>query len=258
MCRWLAYRGEPMYLEDLVAAPKYSLIAQSLACREGAKHTNGDGFGIAWYDRREEPGQYREVFPAWSDDNLRNLCRHLRSGLFLAHVRAATGTATIRPNCHPFTAGRMSFMHNGQIEHYDLVRRQLEALIPDALYTHRAGTTDSEVMFLLAVAEGIERDPLGACERAIFRIEQVLRAAGLPVSVRFSAAFSDGRVTHAVRYSSDEVVPTVYYKKTPEGVIAVSEPLDERPDFWTPLNPGSALRIAPEGLSVHDFMPNRA
>ena len=255
MCRWLAYRGEPMFLEDLVAAPKYSLIAQSLACREGAKNTNGDGFGIAWYDRREEPGLYREVFPAWSDENLRNLCRHLRSGLFLAHVRAATGTATIRPNCHPFSVGRISFMHNGLIEGYEQLRRQMEAMIPDALYRHRVGTTDSEVLFLLMMAEGLERDPVGATERAIFRVERLMEEHGLPVSLRFSAAFSDGRVTHAVRYSSDETVPTVYYKKTPEGVIVVSEPLDDQPDYWTKLDPGRVLRIAPEGLSVHGFTP---
>ncbi len=257
MCRWLAYRGEPLFLEDLIAAPKHSLIAQSLSCREAPKNTNGDGFGIAWYDRRAEPGIYRETFPAWSNENLRNLCHHLRSGLFLAHVRAATGTATILPNCHPFAVGKMSFMHNGQIENFGVVRRQLEAMVPDALYKYREGTTDSEVLFLLMLAQGLETNPLEATERALFLVESVLKRNHLPVSVRFSAAFSDGHTIYAVRYSSDAITPTLYYKKTPTGAIVVSEPLDDEPNYWTPVSKQQALCIAPDGLSLHDFNPHR-
>ena len=34
-----------------------------------APHTavNADGFGLAWYGERPEPGLYRDVMPAWSD-----------------------------------------------------------------------------------------------------------------------------------------------------------------------------------------------
>ncbi|MGA4923289.1 hypothetical protein, partial [Bacillus subtilis] len=32
--------------------------------------------------------------------------------MFFAHVRAATGTAVTRQNCHPFACGRWMFMHN--------------------------------------------------------------------------------------------------------------------------------------------------
>ena len=97
-----------------------------------------------------EPGIYREVRPAWSDENLRSLCDQVRSGLFFAHVRASTGTATTRANCHPFAHGRYLFMHNGQIGGYARIKRRLEALIPDELYERRLGTTDSEAIFLAA------------------------------------------------------------------------------------------------------------
>src|SRR5690606_4317909 len=120
--------------------------------------TNGDGFGIAWYDEQPEPGLYRDILPAWSDPNLRSLARQVRSGLFLAHVRASTGTATNRSNCHPFAVGRWSFMHNGQIAGYARLRRRLDMLLPEELYAHRLGTTDSEVMFLLALSLGLEQD----------------------------------------------------------------------------------------------------
>ena len=88
------------------------------------------------------PALYREVRPAWSDENLRHLCRHIHSPLFFAHVRASTGTPTTRPNCHPFAHGRWMFMHNGQIGDWSLIRRHVEALIPDEFYKSRVGTTD--------------------------------------------------------------------------------------------------------------------
>lgn len=106
MCRWAAYLGEAVFLEEIVTAPCHSLIAQSHHALEGKTATNGDGFGIAWYGERAEPGLYRDILPAWSDPNLRSLSRQIRSSLFLAHVRASTGGATSRANCHPFVHGR--------------------------------------------------------------------------------------------------------------------------------------------------------
>ena len=81
MCRWIAYKGQPIILETLVAAPERSLIAQSLNAAEGVTPTNGDGFGLGWYGERPEPGLYRELRPAWSDENLRHICAQVRSSL---------------------------------------------------------------------------------------------------------------------------------------------------------------------------------
>ena len=142
-------------------------MVQSLSALKSAGSTNGDGFGLGWYGERPEPGLYREVRPAWSDENLRHLCRHIRSPLFFAHVRASTGTPTTRPNCHPFAYGRWMFMHNGQIGDWSLIRRQVEALIPDALYKARIGTTDSEAVFLAILGAGAETDPVGATMRTL-------------------------------------------------------------------------------------------
>jgi len=113
MCRWIAYRGETTALEDYVTEPAHSLISQSIHAMESTASVNGDGFGLGWYGKHPEPGLYREIRPAWSDENLRYLCRHLQSHLFFAHVRAATGTAITRANCHPFACGKWLFMHNG-------------------------------------------------------------------------------------------------------------------------------------------------
>ena len=91
MCRFLAYLGEPILLEDLVCKPRHSLVRQSLRAVEAKTVTNGDGFGVGWYGERNSPGVYHEVMPAWSDQNLLSLCANVRSRLFFAHVRAATG-----------------------------------------------------------------------------------------------------------------------------------------------------------------------
>ena len=82
MCRWIAYRGETIALEHYVTAPAHSLIAQSIHALESTASTHGDGFGLGWYGDHPEPGLYREVRPAWSDENLRYLCRHIQSHLF--------------------------------------------------------------------------------------------------------------------------------------------------------------------------------
>jgi len=178
MCRWAAYIGPEVYLEEVVSAPGQSLIAQSLHARECKSGTNGDGFGVAWYGERPEPGLFRAVLPAWSDPNLRAIAHQVRSRLFLAHVRASTGAATSRNNCHPFVVGRWSFMHNGQVGGYDRLRRRIDMMIPESLYDFRKGATDSEALFLLALAEGLERDPKGAYERAVGQLEALSRASG--------------------------------------------------------------------------------
>ena len=146
MCRWLAYSGRPIYLDAALFEPEYSLIEQSLHARMTRSTTNGDGFGIGWYGGRERPGLFRDILPAWNDDNLLSVSEQIRSGLFFAHVRASTGTQTSRANCHPFRYGRWLFMHNGAIGGYDQVRHRLDLLIDPALYPGRAGTTDSETL----------------------------------------------------------------------------------------------------------------
>src|SRR5204862_6242438 len=214
MCRWIAYRGETIKLERYVTAPSHSLVVQSLRALEGNASTNGDGFGLGWYDAQDrEPGLYREVRPAWSDENLRHLCRHIRSHLFFARVRASTGTATTRPNCHPFAHGRWMFMHNGQIGEWSLIRRHVEALIPDAYYRSRIGTTDSEAVFLAILGAGGEQDPVGATSRTLSTIMDIVRASGTAEPVRFTAALTDGRDLYAFRFASNDTANSLYYRQ---------------------------------------------
>ena len=74
MCRWLTYCGDPIYLDKVLFEPRNSLISQSLRARHSHVTTNGDGFGIGWYGERPTPGVYRDILPAWNDQNLKSLC----------------------------------------------------------------------------------------------------------------------------------------------------------------------------------------
>lgn len=257
MCRWAAYLGEPIFLEDIITRPNHSLVAQSVEATECKTQTNGDGFGIAWYGTRSEPGLYRDVYPAWSDPNLKAIAHHVQSGLFLSHVRASTGSCISRNNCHPFAAKQWSFMHNGQVGGFEAFRKAADMAIDEDFYAFRRGSTDSEVLFLLALGFGLDNDPKTAIERAVSLLEGHSRKTGVTPHMRLSAAFSDGETLYAARYSSDHIAPSVYYRysETRNGWAVVSEPLEANEGDWTALEPGKLLKIDSSGAEIFDFKP---
>lgn len=257
MCRWAAYKGPAIFLEEVVASPRQSLIAQSLHARRGRTPINGDGFGLAWYGEKPEPGMFRDAGPAWSDENLRNLAGQVRSPLFLAHVRAATCGGSNRANCHPFASGRWSFMHNGQIEDYAWLRRGLEAALPDPLYAQRRGSTDSELMFLLALGFGLEGDPQGALERMVGFIEGEARRIGARPDVKMTLALSDGQTLYIARYATEGEAPGLCHRLSQRlgGRAVASEPLDAEQTDWEEIPQNSFGRADVEGVELSPFAP---
>ena len=236
MCRIAAYQGPEIALERIVIRPAHSLLSQSRHATEAPIAVNGDGFGLAWYDASQsDPGLYRDVLPAWADENLQSLCRLVRSGLFIAHVRASTEGATSRANCHPFTYGRWSFCHNGQVPHFAGIRRRLEAALPDALYARRHGTTDSEVVFLTLLALGLDDDPAGAIEALLPLIAPEQGAA----PVRLTCVFSDGAKLYGFRHATDGTCPSLYLSGQLDagGRAIASEPLCCQTTQWCALVP---------------------
>jgi len=249
MCRWIAYRGETIPLEQYVTAPAHSLVVQSQRALESTAATNGDGFGMGWYGQHPEPGLYREVRPAWSDENLRYLCRHIQSHLYFAHVRAATGTPITRPNCHPFACGRWLFMHNGIIGNWARLRRRAEALIPDEFYGSRIGTTDSEAVFLAILGAGGDKDPVGATARVLTSLTEMVSSKGYHEPLRFTAALANGHDLYAFRYAANDQANSLYYRESGDNVVIVSEPLDADRVRWKQVPPGRVI-VAREGERV--------
>ena len=259
MCRWAAYTGAPIFLDEIVSRPAHSLIHQSHGATQCHSAINADGFGIAWYGAKAEPGLFRDVLPAWSDPNLKSLTAQVQSRLFLAHVRASTGTATSRNNCHPFTHGRWSFMHNGQVGGYDSFRRDADMMIPEALYPHRKGATDSEALFLVAIAEGLDHDPRGALERAAARFIRLARQKGAAPHLRITAALSDGKNLYAVRYATDDAAPSLYHRwsESRNGMAVVSEPLEAGEDGWIEVPTASFCTFDGQTVLLEEFLPCR-
>jgi glutamine amidotransferase len=251
MCRWVAYSGPEILLEDIIFNPDHSLVHQSLSARESIITTNADGFGVAWYGARSEPGLFKDILPAWHDENLRSLSRQIASSLFFAHVRASTGTGVTRANCHPFTFENWSFMHNGKLGGWTDHRREYESLIEGGCYKQRLGTTDSEALFLIALSNGLREDPLGGLTRALSKILHIQKRANVAEPTRISAALSDGKSIWALRYSSDSSSPTMYVG-APFGsadedssiTTIASEPFDTQDDHWRAVEEGTFLHVA--------------
>ena len=249
MCRFLAYLGDSIFLDELICKPRHSLVRQSLRAEEAKVVTNGDGFGIGWYGERPSPGVYREVMPAWSDENLLGLCANVRSRLFFAHVRAATGTGIARQNCHPFHYGQYLFMHNGQIGGYGQLRRAMEARLPDHLYAHRNGATDSELLFLMIVnrIEMGETVP-DAVSQVLNETLAMMQVLHVHEPLRFAAALADGDQLHAFRFSSDKRAPTLYlHHHESRGIVVASEPLEDDHQDWELIPQGMVVKVNAQG-----------
>ncbi|WP_367990121.1 class II glutamine amidotransferase [Vibrio sp. NTOU-M3] len=242
MCRWLAYHGTPIYIDELVYEPEFSLVHQSLEARKAVTRVNADGFGLGWYTERDTPGQFHEVLPAWGDENLRSLAHHIRSHRFMAHVRSSTGTQVSRSNCHPFIFENWMFLHNGQIGEFEKVKYELERSLPEFLYLQRKGTTDSELIFLLMLKHGLQVDAVGAVKKTLSEISELTERMQVSEPFKASICLSDGEQFWAVRYSSDPYPPTMFLSQYQEGMVLTSEPLD-KVHIWHAIAPQTLIHI---------------
>jgi predicted glutamine amidotransferase len=261
MCRWLGYFGSPIMPKELIYDPEHSLIQQSRRAAPHMTGVHGDGFGLGWYGPSDRPALYRSATPAWGDENLRELTAAIESPLFLAHVRATTGTPVQQTNCHPFRYGRWIFVHNGYIADFPRLRRDLLFAVRPDLFANIGGSTDSELMFHLALTFGLENDPIGGLERMAGHIEALGAARGVAEPLQMTIGLSDGERLYAVRYASGPIVNTLHVSEDIEALrqlypaderfahfadearVVVSEPLIGLPGLWHEVPPSSALII---------------
>jgi predicted glutamine amidotransferase len=277
MCRWLAYTGNPIQLEAVLFRARHSLIDQSLHSRLGATTTNGDGFGVGWYGEPDElPFRYRCAQPAWSDRNLRDAARAVRSPVFVAHIRSATDTPSQETNCHPFRHGRWLFVHNGLIRDYPKLRRDLMLGINPDLFASIEGSTDSEVMFYLALTFGLEIEPVQALERMVRFVEETADKHGVSEPLNMTVCAMDGEQIVAARYSSERNSRSLYHSTSirhlmelypddprfaavgSDAFLVLSEPLLDLEGLWQEV-PESVAIVAKRGrIEGRIFNPRRA
>lgn len=272
MCRWLAYTGSTLLLQEALYSPAHSFIDQSMHSHLGAEPTNGDGFGIGWYDQAPTPGVFRSIEPAWNDLNLRDLAGHISSGHFFAHVRAAIGSAVQQSNCHPFRHGRWLWMHNGSVAGFSTVKRDLVFAIEPSLYPEMVGQTDSEVLFLLALSFGLEGDPPSAVARTIGLVEDRGHRHEVPYPFQGTIATSDGERIWAFRYSSERKsrslfhsndIPTlrrlypereILHRLSDDAHLIVSEPIGDLPGAWSEVPESSYVVVGGGENQIRSFV----
>jgi predicted glutamine amidotransferase len=273
MCRWLAYSGAPVLLEELLYKPAHSLIDQSRHARLGVETTNGDGFGVGWYGEGPQPAVFRGIGPAWSDRNLRNLAHQVRSPLFMAHIRASTGTPVQESNCHPFRHENWLWMHNGSIADFARLKRDLLIAVDPDLFPGIEGSTDSELMFYLALTFGLREDPPRAVERAVGLVEATARQHGVDNAVQMTVATTDGESLWAFRYSTEGRSRSLFYSTDvrtlrdlhPDNPILrlasdrarliVSEPLGDLPGAWNEVPESTFGEITADRDVMAPFLP---
>jgi len=274
MCRWMAWLGQPVLIEELVFNTQHGIVDQSLEARMGAEPTNGDGFGLGWYGHGDSPALYRSVAPAWSDDNLREISSHIESPLFFVHVRAAIGSPVQESNCHPFRHKNWLFVHNGYLDHFHELRRDLMLAIDPGLFADVVGSTDTEVVFKLALTNGLEDDPIESLERTVGIIEGVARKRGLAPLVQGTFGVSDGECLWAVRYATRGKARSLFAsadvdtlrelapdnervkRMTDDDRVIVSEPFADLPGAWQEIPETTAVVVRRGGvLEERPFVP---
>ncbi|WP_167043013.1 class II glutamine amidotransferase [Salinibacterium sp. ZJ454] len=276
MCRWLAYTGEPLRPSILILDTQHSVVAMSLNSPLGAETVNGDGFGFGWYPEDGGPGSmpatFRSIEPAWNDQNLREISHAVRSPLFFTHVRAAAGPPIQQTNCHPFRYENWLFMHNGYISEFGLIKRDLTYAVDPSLYAHIHGTTDSEVLFHLALTLGLADDPIKAMRDAIRMVESAGNKAGNQFPMQGTIAVSDGETLWAFRYSSQGRSRSLFHSAdipTLRGMypdaerlsafgehaqVVVSEPLSDLPGVFLEVPESTVAVLDREGYRHEPFL----
>jgi predicted glutamine amidotransferase len=271
MCRWMAYSGGSIRLNDLLFEPKDNLIDQSLTSRSAETPTNGDGFGVGWYGNWKFPGLFRSIRPAWNDFNLRDLALNIESKIFMAHVRATSLATVQETNCHPFRYNNWLFVHNGEIFEVEKFRRELLMAVDPKYFENILGSTDSELMFHLALTFGLEQNPVEAMAKMVGFVERTGKTKNVPESMWMTIGLSDGKTLWGFRYASDGNAPTLFHSRDKKELIQinpalkdrfsdgdrilVSEPIGKFKEMWAEVPQGSSLIIHEGKIETKPFKP---
>jgi len=209
---------------------------------------NIDGFGIAWYTSSNSdfelgstgessdgtqkeglrPALYKTVQPPLNDMCFRSICANTETRVCFAHIRAASSTAIVAVNNHPFTFGRHTFMHNGVVSDFVKIKRGMCEHMGEAAYAGINGGTDSEHIAALYMtyltdsgdAASFEKEyPVEKMAEAVYRAvatvislqKNVLDDASKPNSLNLCATDGTKLIAYRFRNHATEQPPSLYY-----------------------------------------------
>ena len=256
MCRMVAYLGEPISPRHLVFDGTHSLFEQSWAPTELLSGSvNADGYGVVWY-ADAHPARLAEPRPIWFDAELPNTLATISSSCVVAALRNATpGISVDRSGLLPLLFDRWCFILNGFVPDFRRSHmRALRATLPDELYAELDGSSDSETLFLLAVAA------LQAGATMTEALESTARTVFQRVGeeeCQLNMVLSDGERIAAVRASTVLVTNSMYVAKRPPfapgGVVLASE-APEVGAAWEAVDGHSWLEIEPDGTTRSELL----
>lgn len=281
MCRFLAYVGAPIVVDQLLFQPQNSLVRQSFDSRESRSRVNGDGFGVGWYTPRLDPAPavFRSTKPAWNNSNLRSLASHIETSCLFAHVRDASCGSVTELNTHPFCCGPLMMMHNGTIGGFTQLKRALRRGLCDPVYNRLRGETDSEHFFALFLDHLLRhgrdlsatnhQDLVSGLRGAFATLDGLVAELAIPADYYLNIAVTNGSCLVAMRHDTNLEVesPTLYHsegsrfecsdgvsrmveaERGEHAVLIVSEKLTAAAEDWQPV-PEEHLVVVTEELEV--------
>ena len=139
------------------------------------------------------------------------------------------------------------------------------------LFNGIMGTTDSELMFYLALSQGLEQDVPAALERMAGLVERTAAMYGVEAPLVMTLGVSDGESIWAVRYASDGDAPTLYHSRDVADILAiapelvetfgdkscviVSEPIGAFAEIWAEVPANSTLKVCGGKVEIRPFEP---
>jgi hypothetical protein len=114
-------------------------------------------------------------------------------------------------NCHPFRHDRWLFMHNGYINDFARIKRDLILAVDPSLYPEIQGQADTEVLFFLALTFGLEDAPRPPSSKRSGSSKRLPAAQGVPHPFQGTVATTDGESIWAFRYSSERNSRSLFY-----------------------------------------------
>lgn len=253
MCRFTAYSGNKNYfLDKVLITPSNSLLNQSLNPKESRHHINADGFGVSWYnDKHDQIGSYKSFRPAWNDPNFYNIVHMIETNAFLAHIRAATKGDVSYHNSHPFTYKNWSFVHNGDIEYFASIKKDIVNILDESLYLQIKGSTDSEHLFMLIMHyHFIEKLGMAASIKKAFKtVIKLQRQVNEEATALINITMLNATDLYATKFTSGLIDPnSLYYchKTKDHGVFISSEPLQFDDDNWVSVGNQQLIHFKPK------------
>ena len=217
MCRLFGFRSKiPSQVHSSLMAAENAMSVQA------QKHP--DGWGVAYYVAGA-PHLIKSAEAAYADHLFARVSGIVSSETVVAHIRRATVGETSVVNSHPFQFGRWVFAHNGEVENFDRIRKQLVGLVAPKLKRYILGDTDSEAIFYLFLTnlsrvEELHRDGVGiepvatALRDTIHTVTQMAESEGLPRPL-LTIMVTDGNLLVSSRFGR-ELYRSTYKHKCPE------------------------------------------